>query len=960
MEELSEGMRQLAESFGNQSKLINDQFEKDKKYSSWEEEDHKRQKANSKDVREAEIKQLGYYRDELGIIRESVDLRKSENQQKKEAINQIKKDVGEEAFLRRQQQKLLSEELDKIEQNNSAYANMAKNAQRAAKAMESPGEAIKSYTTEHGRQLDSLNSIVGAGKDSLYDMAKGSKLATGGLVVLESVATLAAGALSGVMKASMAMGKELINGQRGMAVGAKGVSAFTHEMAAATKTVGTALTSLGAGIIGVAILLAPFTGGLSLGALALGGLAVGAGLAATASANVAETLAELNEIAAQLNDKLFAGFNELGKMSMTAAGGMTDISEKLHKMGMTVAEFDKFKTVVAANSKEMKMFGSTMSEGLTRFTDASAALYESESSKMFQRMGITIDEQYEHTAKYMALQSRLGLLQEKNAKDVAKSAANYIEELDKIAAITGVTRKEQEDARNAVMAIEQLRAGILDEQRKADQGDPGAKARLEKLERALEVSTQLQAQGLTKAATGTAQYYGAGGRVTTMESVEARRNLGATFKAIDEGKGSKTSRAMLAEQEMVDAAKKYAGARRIQTGEGDMAGIFSDKSAAAGDLAAKRDKLAREQAAEEKKLGRKFSDDERDKFFKDFEDRASKDRKATDKTTADNVDLVRNQQQAAIKLDEAAKKFTDSVGVNKLASDTFAAAVKKFDEYLNGKTGGSASSTKAGSSAPPLATTGGGAATGARPSMRRSGGGAGGGGTTDASGRMGASSDPRVKAVGGGNIEASQLTIDDIVKFTGNTGSKDHFSRLDPAVSAAFTQMAGEIYNTTGHRLQINSSFRSAEEQEKVNSGTNPKAKAGQSKHNFGRALDLNSYDVELLKTYGLLDKYGFKTIANDPPHIEMARTGGVFSGPSSGYPVMLHGREAVVPQANFKDIKKETLSSGSTSPSQGPDEVVGLLADMVETMSDKLDQVINKLGDGNDIQGKILNYSMA
>ena len=938
LEELAEGMRNLNDSVGAQSRFYTEQYEKDKKYADWKDEDRKKEKIASKELREAEIKQLGYYRDEFGIIRESVDLRKAENQQKKEAINQIKRDVGEETFLRRQQQKLLSEELDKIEQNNSAYSQMARSAERTAKAMSAPGEAIKGYTTEHGRQLDSLNSIIGAGKDSLYDMAKGSKLATGGLVVLESVATLAAGALAGVMKASMAMGKELINGQRGMAVGAHGVTAFTHELAAATKTVGTALTSLGAGIIGVAVLLAPFTGGLSLGALALGGLAAGAGIAASVAASTAETLAELNEIAAQLNDKLFAGFNELGKMSMTAAGGMSDIADKLHSMGMTVAEFDKFKAVIAANSKEMKMFGSTVAQGLTQFTDVSAALYESESSKMFQRMGITIDEQYEHTAKYMALQSRLGLLEEKNAKDVAKAAATYIEELDKIAAITGVTRKEQEDARNAVMAIEQLRAGMLDERRKMEQGDPGAKARLEKLERALEVSTQLQAQGMTKAALGTAQYYGAGGRVTTLESAEARRNLGGTFRSIDEGKGSSASRAMMAETEIVAAAKKYAGARRIQTGEGDMAGIFSDKNAAAGDLAAKTAKREQAMAVEKAKLGSAFDEQ---KFFKDFEAQALKDRKATDKPTVDNIELQNKQRDTAISLDKAALKFTESVGINKIASDTFAEAVKKFDEYFNSdkssvKQAGDTGNT--GNTVPSYGTTGGGAAFG-NPNIARQG--KRGGATQSA--------------------PSSAQSLQD----AGLILKKGDVQQQGAGVDPRLVELAKQVQNIPGFKYF--SAFNDGFHNENAPGSSHTSGKA------FDFVLDKKPSKAEGQKLIAMLQGMGIDYVQdeyNNPSskstaghiHAELkgARTGGVFSGPSSGYPVMLHGREAVVPQANFKDIKKETLSSATTTSSQGPDEVVELLAEMVETMSEKLDVMISKLGDSNDIQGKILNYSMA
>jgi hypothetical protein len=934
MEELSEGMRQLAESFGNQSKLINDQFEKDKKIASWEEEDHRKQKIASKDIREAEIKQLGYYRDELGIIKESVDLRKAENQQKKEAINQIKKDVGEEAFLRRQQQKLLSEELDKIEQTNSAYNDMAKTAARVAKAMTAPGEAIRSYTTEHGRQLDSLNSIVGAGKDSLFDMAKGSKLATGGLVLLEAAGTLAVGALTGMAKASMAMGKALINGERGMAVGAKGVTAATNEMTKAMRTVGTSLTSLGAGIIGVAVLLAPFTGGLSLAAVAVGGVAVAAGLATSAAAETASVLAELNEIAAQLNDKLFAGFNELGKMSMTASGGMEDVADKLHKMGMTVAEFDKFKAVVAANSKEMKMFGSTMADGLTKFTDVTANLYESEASKMFQRMGITLDEQYEHTAKYMALQSRLGLLEEKNAKELAKSTATYIEELDKIAAITGATRKEQEDARNAVMAIEQLRAGMLNEQDKADRGDTGAKQRLQEMERALEVATSLQAKGFTRLATGTAQYYGAGKAVTTMESVEARRALGrrgGAMEDIEAGRGTTASRSVKALEGGVRSVSEVSAARRLGA---DTTGMAGDSSAVAGDVRAQLRDYEKAKAAEQKKLGANFNED---KFLSEFEAKVKADREAKDKSTKDNVDLTRSQQAAAIKLDTAALEFTKAAGVNKLASDTFSEAVKKFDEYARGKSGGAGASAASGA-APAYGTTGGGAAFG-NPKLARQGQRAGASQATPSSAQ---------------SLQEAGLTL-----------KKGDVQKEGAGVDPRLIEIAKQVQGIPGFKYfsAFNDGFHNE--------------KAPTSGHTAGKAFDfvldrkptpdegkqLSAMLMDMGITY-VQDEYNNPSSKSTAGHIHAelkgARTGGVFSGPSSGYPVMLHGREAVVPQANFKDIKKETLSSGTSSPAQGPDEVVGLLADMVETMSDKLDQVINKLGDSNDIQGKILNYSMA
>ena len=64
-------------------------------------------------------------------------------------------------------------------------------------------------------------------------------------------------------------------------------------------------------------------------------------------------------------------------------------------MGLTVAEFDKFKTVITANAKEMKMFGSTAAEGVKTFAKVSGELYKSEMGKTLELMGITAEEQYE-------------------------------------------------------------------------------------------------------------------------------------------------------------------------------------------------------------------------------------------------------------------------------------------------------------------------------------------------------------------------------------------------------------------------------------------------------------------------------------------------------------------------------------------------------------------------------------
>jgi hypothetical protein len=147
----------------------------------------------------------------------------------------------------------------------------------------------------------------------------------------------------------------------------------------------------------------------------------------------------------------------------------------------------------------------------------------------------------------------------------------------------------------------------------------------------------------------------------------------------------------------------------------------------------------------------------------------------------------------------------------------------------------------------------------------------------------------------------------------------------------------------------------------------NPVALPGRSKHNFGRALDLNSNQVADLASSGLLAKYGFNTIPNDPPHIEMARFGGVFNGPQSGYPIMAHGSEIVIPKNNFEamtsGVKKESLSTAmsnidatSSNPSNSSSAI---LQELVGLMEDKFDAMISKLTESNDISDKLLRNSM-
>lgn len=140
----------------------------------------------------------------------------------------------------------------------------------------------------------------------------------------------------------------------------------------------------------------------------------------------------------------------------------------------------------------------------------------------------------------------------------------------------------------------------------------------------------------------------------------------------------------------------------------------------------------------------------------------------------------------------------------------------------------------------------------------------------------------------------------------GITGNEKNLQNIDPRLESAMTAALDEYTQRTGKKATLTSGFRYPGDQAKIDSGSNPKAAPGMSRHERGLALDFNSSDVSAMNSLGILSKYGLiggsasarnGGRVDDPPHIELqAARGGIFRGPKEGYPMELHGTEMVIP----------------------------------------------------------------
>lgn len=100
---------------------------------------------------------------------------------------------------------------------------------------------------------------------------------------------------------------------------------------------------------------------------------------------------------------------------------------------------------------------------------------------------------------------------------------------------------------------------------------------------------------------------------------------------------------------------------------------------------------------------------------------------------------------------------------------------------------------------------------------------------------------------------------------------KSKIYNLDPNVRELFTGMAKEYNALTGKNIPVNEAFRTYEDQAELYRKMPGKAaKPGNSTHEHGLAVDINSQTSQELDKMGLLRKYGFTTaIGGEKWHLE-------------------------------------------------------------------------------------------
>ena len=1018
-QKLLEAMQSMADMTKLQLDMAQDRLNTEKKQNEERKKQHEEekkladkkdglQKVSLEDEKEQSKRIAISYKNRLGIeeeinpkLKKVLDNRFDVEQR---IVDQARKKYGDEVFEASQRNKFFREQLETASKGNLAYGGVVTNfkdlnatqqkqllaaantQQKLKKAQEdftstvqklaNPGDAFKDLKGK----VTSFGGVMDQSKDSLIKMAGGG---IGAQVVFDTIFVAGNALAAGFMS----MSKSLADGQRGAAVGVGAMAAAVDKVTPLLYGLGAALLFLpGVGIIGAAIKVL--------------GVAVVAGVAAL------DLYTEAQKKGAEQNDALFKSFNDLSSVGLTTTQGLTGLFDMTQKLGLTIKEIDKLGPLLKANAKDLRLFGGTVADGADAFANVAQGLKNADIGEQLARLGIVSDEQREHTLKYMAQQTRMGLTLNKTQSEQIAGAKNYMEELDKTASLLGASRKDQETAREAILAEDQLRAAMF----KAEQ--EGDTQKLEKLQSYFELAVQLKLSGNADAATGTARYAALGGP-TDEKSAAAMLTLGSSFNLIESGERNQTKILQEASHGIKDALGKMA---LTKAAGGDVSGYLSGSFAGNVDFT-KGIELAEKRAAEK---GISLSDALREL--------QKEKQKSPEAQLAANVSADRIQQAAAMLQDSVVKQFDQSAIINKKASEVFKTAVNEFSKTVGVKPpeGGTPQVEKPAPSGAPAQSVP------AKPAGKFSGfGKENDKNITNASKRFGMDEKVMrgfVKMEAGYTGKMSPTGAIGIGQFTeesaGRGGQKNKKGEIikdgtwnslaktpegidigmrlitpdnfrtdrDPRYDQRVNMMATALLAKNNAKLleaagmpasgenlymmhNIGPGFITAMQGGTVSQKTldamgHNGMKPGQSPADFVK-MQKDRFNNHMAQANSLGSEASGGTPASVDQPVPKLRNGGVVNGPDSGFPVELHGSEVVAPlnpssllaqlmlsPASEAANKIATTTTSTSNPMQ--DSMMSMTTDMISMLSTKLDTVIEQLSSGNYTQEKMLQYARA
>lgn len=241
-----------------------------------------------------------------------------------------------------------------------------------------------------------------------------------------------------------------------------GIRGYTQNLRNSMAQLGTSFKALGADMYKGTKGVGQFGGAIESGADAVAAYAKKFGPAGIALGHFTQAVSKFVTASLKMSDQLFESYQKISRAGVVGSGAMSEVYDNLRNFGYTMDELNNLGELLSKNSKNFGLFFSSALQGSREFGKVASSIQNSGLREQFFRMGMSVDDINDGIAGYVAQQGKLGQIQGKTTEQLRAGAESYIKELDILTKLTGMSRQEQEDAREQALQIEAFYAGLAD------------------------------------------------------------------------------------------------------------------------------------------------------------------------------------------------------------------------------------------------------------------------------------------------------------------------------------------------------------------------------------------------------------------------------------------------------------------------------------------------------------------
>ncbi len=258
---------------------------------------------------------------------------------------------------------------------------------------------------------------------------------------------------------------------------------------------------------------------------AVGGLAESFGPLGTVASKLLGAMSSLVAAAFNYNDAVVKGYDDVAKLGGAIGSSAEGILDIAHRAGISSQNLEMFTKNAASLGPRIRSLGNSTSEGVAKF--GSFIDVGEGTLQQYRKLGYSQDDLIEAQSRYIDIQARTGIDMSKSPRELQRASLQYVDKLNILAEITGVSVKKQQELLDQAMAQENFNAYISGmKARAAAEKDPVEKARLENIIKAKEAYATVAMQFGPEKAKGILEMMSTNGQaVITASSASVIRGM---------------------------------------------------------------------------------------------------------------------------------------------------------------------------------------------------------------------------------------------------------------------------------------------------------------------------------------------------------------------------------------------------------------------------------------------------